>query len=137
MKVIKTIAPNKPGARKFLKLYGDNLIAVRYRKAAGRRLITIEILVDEYSAPQDSGGPRVNHQENREPVGFHLNFDQHQLRAQAKALGARWSQHQKLWYLPRHQVVALGLVNNIVAGAAERCVDVDLLLNDAGEPSYE
>ncbi|UTA46426.1 hypothetical protein L1F30_09590 [Simiduia sp. 21SJ11W-1] len=126
MQVTKTIAPTKPGARKFYQVHGERLVAVRYRKVPGRRFITIEIIVDEYPAPQDSGGPKMAHPENREFVGFSLHYSQHKLRAKVKALGARWSRIQRLWYLPRHQVVALGLADSIIADAAARCTDVDL-----------
>lgn len=127
MQVIKTIAPHKTGAKKFYKTYGNQLVAVRYRKAPGRRIVTIELIVDEYPAPQDSGGAPIHHAENRHPVGFHIGFDEYELRGKVKAAGARWSKLQRLWYLPRHQVVALGLIDRVIDKAVDRCVDVDLL----------
>ena len=130
MKVIKTIGPNQAGAKKFKALYGNRLVAVRYRKEPGRRLITIEVIVDEHAAPQDAGGPLLIYAQSCDPVAIRVRYDEAAIRTKIKSLGARWSRLQKIWYLPRHQVVALGLAHCIVEGAVDRCVDVDFLFQE-------
>ncbi|CAA0080307.1 Uncharacterised protein [Halioglobus japonicus] len=47
MEVIRTIKPGMPGSRQFQKHWGDNLVAVRYRRNRSKLYTTIEIVVDE------------------------------------------------------------------------------------------
>ena len=48
-KILKTIRANDRGAKRFTKLYGRKLVAVRYRGDLKRRvcMTTIEIIVSE------------------------------------------------------------------------------------------
>lgn len=47
--VLKTLRPGDPGTEKFVKRFGERLIAVRYRGNPSRRVrsTTVEIVVDE------------------------------------------------------------------------------------------
>ncbi len=49
MEVIKTLSPGVNGTKRYVKLYGDKLVCVRYRieKSTGDRFTTIELIVDE------------------------------------------------------------------------------------------
>ena len=47
MEVIRTIKPGMPGSRRFQKHWGENLVAVRYRRSANKLYTMIEISVDE------------------------------------------------------------------------------------------
>lgn len=39
--------------------------------------------------------------------------------------GAKWSRQLGLWVVTRKVAVQMGLVDRIVEGAAEKCIDVD------------
>ena len=49
MEVKATIKPGQNGTKRYLQLYGDQLVYVRYRydKNKGKRYITVELIVDE------------------------------------------------------------------------------------------
>jgi hypothetical protein len=44
-----TLAPGQNGTKRLLRQYGDQLVCVRYRydKLRGKRLKTIELIIDE------------------------------------------------------------------------------------------
>lgn len=133
MKVIRTLSPTQAGAQKYYQMHGKRLVAVRYRRDRGRRIITVELIVDERQAPQD-GVPTAPTRTNpavplnpQEPVALRVPYHATEIRQSVKAQGGRWSKQQKLWYLPRERVLALGLIHCIVEGAYARCMDVDFL----------
>lgn len=49
MKVRRILQPGKPGTKKLLKRYGDNMLCVRYRYDEDKLMMykTIEIIIDE------------------------------------------------------------------------------------------
>tara|TARA_R110002049_G_scaffold229987_1_gene402125 strand:+ start:1136 stop:1390 length:255 start_codon:yes stop_codon:yes gene_type:complete len=51
MEVIRTIKPGMPGSQQFQQHWGDNLVAVRYRRSKSKLHTTIEIVVDERVQP--------------------------------------------------------------------------------------
>lgn len=59
-----TLIPGRNGTKKLLRQYGDRLLRVRYRydSATGRRLKTVELLVEEVpwtpARRRSSGRPR-------------------------------------------------------------------------------
>lgn len=56
MEVIKTLSPGVNGTKRYVKLYGEKLVCVRYRmnKETGDRYTTIELIVDESLANDPS-----------------------------------------------------------------------------------
>lgn len=101
--VLKKLAPGAPGTRRLLDRFGAALVCVRYRDdpAAGRRMTTVELIVD--SKPL---------QEIQLPV--RVGIDELELRARVKAAGGTWDAKAKVWHLSRHAVKALRLKNRVV-----------------------
>lgn len=129
MEVIRTIKPGMPGSRRFQKHWGENLVAVRYRRGANKLYTTIEIVVDE----RDQSHPEISlnavHSfKRRQLVAIPIAFEEHQLRAAAKRSRAMWSAMKKAWVMPYDTAVALGVHNRVIDGLAEKCTDVDMFL---------
>lgn len=129
MEVIRTIKPGMPGSRRFQKHWGENLIAVRYRRDAKMLYTTIEIVVD---AREQSRFPvslnAVHSFKRRQLVAVPIAFEELALRAAAKQNDAMWSAMNKVWVMTYSSAVALGVQNRIIEGLAERCKDVDLFV---------
>ena len=53
MDVVKTLRPGKNGTKRYVELYGDNLVAVRYRLDAEKQLsyTTVELIIERRAAP--------------------------------------------------------------------------------------
>jgi hypothetical protein len=129
MEVIRTIKPGMPGSRRFQKHWGENLVAVRYRRGTNKLYTTIEIVVDEreQSHPEISLNA-VHSFKRRQLVAIPIAFEEHQLRAAAKRSRAMWSVEKKVWVMPYDTAVALGVHNRVIEGLAEKCSDVDLFI---------
>jgi hypothetical protein len=127
MDVIRTIRPGMPGSRRFQKHWGENLVAVRYRRDEQKVYTTIEIIVDE----REQSDPRISlnsvHAFKRQQIiAVVIAFDERTLRAKAIQAGAQWSAKAKAWLMTYNTAVALGLQHRIVEGLAEKCTDVEL-----------
>jgi hypothetical protein len=101
--VLKKLAPSAPGARRHAERFGDALVCVRYREDAanGRRLTTVELIVDERPLPGGDQWVRVGYAEA-------------ELRASVKEAGGQWDARRKLWRLSRAAVRKLKLADRIV-----------------------
>jgi hypothetical protein len=98
--VLKKLLPVAAGAKRMATRYGPSLVCVRYREdaARGRRLTTVELIVDERPPP----------------VAVRVAYEEVELRSQVKAAGGDWDGKRKLWLLPRAAVRKLKLENRIV-----------------------
>ncbi len=96
MEVIRTIKPGMPGSRRFQKHWGENLVAVRYRRGGNKLYTTIEIVVDEreQSHPEISLNA-VHSFRRRQLVAIPIAFEEGELRAAAKRNRAMWSVKRK------------------------------------------
>lgn len=131
MDVIKTLAPGKPGTKRYMREWGHSLVAVRYRRDLRTRqtLTTIEIIVDR--RPYNGKEVRQDgalHYRNRQIVAIHIDFQETLERIRAKEHGAKWSAKQKLWLMRYETVIQLGYLNRIQHGAVDLCTDVDMSL---------
>lgn len=129
MEVIRTIKPGMPGSRRFQKHWGENLVAVRYRRGGNKLYTTIEIVVDEreQSHPEISLNA-VHNFRRRQLVAIPIAFEEGELRAAAKRNRAMWSVEKKVWIMPYDTAVALGVHKRVIEGLAEKCSDVDMLV---------
>ena len=151
MDVVRTITPGKRGSIRYLKEWGDQLVAVRYRKntETNQMLTTIEIVVDQrpilpnvksskrFLKPQphaetppytDAQSP-VNAQEY---VALKIYYKEIEYRNLIKSTGGAWSKKMKMWVTHRNTVERIGLVDRIVEGAVDMCEDVDLRSINSG-----
>ncbi len=100
--VLKKLSPTAAGAKRLATRYGPSLVCVRYREdsAGGRRLTTVELIVDERPLPP--------------PLALRVAYEEAELRSQVKAAGGTWDGKRKLWLLPRAAVRKLKLEHRIV-----------------------
>ena len=56
-----TLAPGQNGTKRLLRQYGDQLVCVRYRydKLRGKRLKTVELIIDEQDWVPGVTSPRI------------------------------------------------------------------------------
>ncbi len=116
MEVVKTLSPGARGTRRYLEKYSERLICVRYRKdpARRRRLTTVELIVDEGPLiPQSHVEKAINPHPNRH-ILVKISYGEEALRQRAKQAGGKWLPEKRLWQLPYHKALALGLRSRIV-----------------------
>lgn len=104
-RVTKTMQPGDRGAIGLMRRYGDALVCVRYRTSGTgeERLTTIELVVDR----------TVIRKRHDDIVAFKIKDHEAKLRREAMRLGASFDPRTRLWRLPRHEVIGLGLLRRI------------------------
>ena len=108
----KILYAGQPGTQKWVKKYGKNLIAVRYKYDIDKKekLITVELLAEKQKWKKD---------ETRIPknkiVKLRINYGEVDLGIKVKSFGAKWNRQSKVWELKYEAVKALGLTERIVA----------------------
>lgn len=105
-----TLLPGQKGTMGLLREYGDQLVCVRYRydKLRGRRMKTVELIVDEQPWVPGTKIPM-----ERE-VAVRVGYNEHDLREQVKQAGGWWDAGKKAWRLGFRKVLALGLEARLV-----------------------
>ena len=107
----KILYAGQPGTKKWVKKYGKNLIAVRYKYDAfkNQKMITVELLADKKSWQKN---------ENKIPknkiVKIKINYGEVDLGRKVKSFGAKWDKKEKLWKMRYDVVQALGLEDRLV-----------------------
>lgn len=107
-RVVKTLWPRQAGTIKLLQRFGADLVCVRYRHdlTGLHRLTTVEIVVDQNSV--------ASRRSDREVFSVRIGRLEHELRARAKAQGARWDDTSKLWRMRGKGVKLLKLHARVV-----------------------
>jgi hypothetical protein len=102
-----------PGTRKLQARFGDRLVCVRYLydKARGRRLKTVELVVEEVEWTPRDRRPRRNASDR---VGIRVDYHENALRHAVKTAGGIWRPRQRLWELRWEAVRVLGLEGRVV-----------------------
>ena len=120
MKVLKTISAGQQSSQKYLQVWGDKLLNVRYREDDTGEMIvtTVEIVVDERPKPHQGCQQRGYLAARAKSfVGIKIGYDESILGVQVKKSGGQWNNDRKLWILSREKVVALGLKERIAPGS--------------------
>lgn len=107
-RVVKTLWPRQAGTLKLLRKFGTDLVCVRYRHdpTGLHRLTTVEIVVDQ--------SPVASHRSDRQVFGVRIGLLEHDLRARAKAHGAKWDDAAKLWRMRGKGIKLLNLHARVV-----------------------
>ncbi len=89
--VVAVIQKGKQGIKKWERKYGKDLVCVRYRNKNGKRLITVELVVDEYERiPQKK-------------IDYYLKLSKEEYKEHSiliekiKKDGGHWHYGKKLW----------------------------------------
>jgi hypothetical protein len=112
-----TLRPGQSGTKKLLQRYGERLVRVRYLydPAAGRRLKTVELIVE---AVPWQPRPRRPRRRDEEIVAVRIAFQETVLRERAKRLGAVWRPAQRMWEMKWLDAKRLGIAERVRAADA-------------------
>lgn len=111
MKTKKILYPGQAGTQKWMKTYGDKLLAVRYKydEKNKRKMITVELLADEQVWQKDEHRIPVN-----KIVKVRINYGELDLGIRVKSLGGKWNRKEGVWECKYEIVKVLGLTDRIV-----------------------
>jgi hypothetical protein len=103
--------PGKPGTKKLVERYGDNLICVRYRYDDQNKMMhkTIEIIIE--SKPFKVCNKKTHKYKN---MNIRIGYNEVDLRSRIKTCGGRWDPQKKLWNLSYKKIKELDLLERIV-----------------------
>lgn len=109
-----TLRPGQRGTKKLLARYGERLLRVRYRYDAenGRRLKTVELIVESVAWRPAARAPR---RRDEEIVVVPIAYGEAQLRERAKRLGAVWRPAQRVWEMTWLDAKRLGLAGRVAS----------------------
>lgn len=104
LKTRLTLTPGANGTKKLQARYGDRLVCVRYRydRERRKRFKTVELIEEEADWTPDGVIYLVE-----------IAWEEADLRARAKRLGARWNPSRKLWEMSRETLTTLKLTPRI------------------------
>jgi hypothetical protein len=107
-RVVKKIAPLRPGAKKLSSRFGQALVCVRHREDAKclKRYITVELVVHE-SAIQ-------RRKPDHEQLLVRLDASRPQLVKKVVAAGGTWDPLLQAWRLTRKAARQLQLLNRVL-----------------------
>lgn len=117
MDVVKTLKPGKAGTKRLVEIYGESLVAVRYRYDREKRLsyTTVELIIEHKPIPI----PALNttayrlHQE-RQRVAVRIRYAETELQHLARQAGGKWDRDKRVWMLCYGDAIRLGLKERIV-----------------------
>src|SRR5262245_43715416 len=106
MRARRTLAPGQKGTKKLLREYGAQLVCVRYRYDAERRLrfTTVELIVE-----QSPWSPLPARIADGTVVGVRVGVNEVALQRRIKQTGGKWNPVARVWEMPYSQAMALGL----------------------------
>jgi hypothetical protein len=115
------LKPGQNGTKKLLARFGERLLCVRYRydEARSLRFTTVELIVSQ-SPWQPRKRSRTVPRSPHDMVYVRIAYDNIDLRAKLKVLGALWRPRYKLWELPWSAVQALGIEHLIVSNTRDK-----------------
>lgn len=108
--IYRRIPAGKPGTKKLIERYGEDLVCVRYKydKENGIKYKTVELIIDKGLWNPD----RLRKEE--ETVAVKINFNEFDKRQKIRDAGGRWNKEMKVYELSYKQVKKLGLTDRIV-----------------------
>ncbi len=103
--------PGQAGTLKYMRLYGEDLVCVRYKYDYKRRkrYKTVELIID-----QSEWSPRRGDTYPHRRVYVQLDKPEIELRKKVKAAGGIWNGYKKLWKVSLQAVWDLDLEDRIV-----------------------
>lgn len=113
MKIKKTINRGQPGAHKWEKRYGSDLICVRYRydELNGKKITSVELIVEEKNWRRR--GKKIPH---NKIIGVKVKYGEREIASIVKNAGGKWNRKEMVWELPYKEALSLGLEERIITG---------------------
>ncbi|WP_324731400.1 hypothetical protein [Pseudomonas paeninsulae] len=117
MDVVKTLQPGKNGTKRFVERYGNDLVAVRYRRDAESHIsfTTVELIVERKEKPRKTFTDTITQRQyNQQTVAVRVFFREEELRLMVKQAGGIWHPKKKAWLIPYEDAIKLGLQERII-----------------------
>lgn len=107
----RTIYPGQPGSQKWEKMYGKDLVCIRYKydENIKQKMITVELAVEKSEWKKN-----LKHIPKNKIFAVKINYGEIEVGRKARALGGKWDKINKVWRLPWDVIQALGLQDRIV-----------------------
>ena len=117
MKVVRKILPGADGSKRFVKLYADKLVCVRYRidSKNNKRYTTIELIVDEVTKPlplSDELRRIIPHP--LQIVSVRIELHETEIQTLVKSNGGKWDRNEKLWKIPYRIAQKIFITDRII-----------------------
>lgn len=111
MKIKRVVKPGRPGTKKLVQQYGDNLICVRYRyDAENRRVLkTIELVIENEPWQPDKQKIPMN-----KIVNLRIAIGESTLQSRVKKVGGKWDRKKRAWRVAYRDALALELLDRIM-----------------------
>jgi hypothetical protein len=108
------LKPGQRGTKKFVEMYGDALVCVRYRYDEGTctRVKTVEIVVET-----KAWTPPPSKYAADEIVPVRITIAETSLKKLARASGGRWDPEEKLWFIQYGKIQGTPLAKHIILDA--------------------
>lgn len=108
MKTRLILKPGQRGTKRLTETYGDSLICIRFRydEVTRQRYKTVELIIDksDWSPPPPKFDPNWL-------VPLRIEGYELEIRAKAKAAGAKWNPEKQLWFVRYGNIVGTSLEN--------------------------
>ena len=116
MDVFKTLKPHDPGTKRYLRKYGDKLVAVRYRKGTNPDQIytTVEVIVDARPYTPGITHTPARSQLKTQPVALRVGLEEIDIQQKIRNAGGKWNRQQQAWILEYGKVCELKLKGRII-----------------------
>lgn len=111
MKIKRTLLPGQPGTKKWVGIYHDDLVCIRYRydDKSQQMLKTVEIIVEKKRWKKNPERIPKN-----KIVKLRIRYGEVNLARVVKSAGGRWNAVEKVWEVPYQEVCALNLQSRMV-----------------------
>lgn len=110
MKTRLILKPGQRGTKRLTETYGDSLLCIRFRYDAEtrQRYKTVELIIDksDWSPPPPKFDPS-------RLVPLRIEGYELEIRARAKAAGAKWNPEKQLWFIRYGNIVGTSLENHL------------------------
>ncbi|NQD93266.1 hypothetical protein HP532_11480 [Pseudomonas sp. CrR25] len=106
MDVVKTLKPGKSGTKRLVELYGDHLVAVRYRLDPLQQIsyTNIELIIERKPAPSQSVNRTAQHlHQNRQSIAVRILRHETDRQAAGHKRRAKWQRNRQVWLLGLYQ----------------------------------
>ena len=107
----KIIYAGQPGTQKWIKRFGPDLVAVRYKydNTTNKKTVTVELVAEVQDWQKNKSRIPKN-----KIVKLKIDYDEIEFRQKIKTFGAVWNKTEKVWELKFDIVQTLGLTERIV-----------------------
>lgn len=116
MDVVKTLKPGKPGTKRLVERYGEQLVAVRYRldRKTNTSFTTVELIVEQKYALFKHQPASIPNNSPPTTVALRIHRHETELQRMVKQAGGKWDRDNLVWLISSEEAHGLGLGERII-----------------------